>query len=327
VLAFRHGDGANQLGDLAPGAYADPTGYAPVNDPEHLVDPGRWQPLRVPDGRGGSAVQRCVTPHWGRVVPFALASGDEHRPADRPPGYPSPGYRAQAEQLLEYSAGLTDAHKAIAEYWADGPASETPPGHWCLFAQWVSRRDGHALDADAVLFFALGNALLDASIACWDCKLAVDYVRPVTALRHLFGGQAVPAWAGPGRGTGTIDGATWAPYRPATEVTPPFPEYVSGHSTFSAAAAEVLRRATGSDDFGAAYTVRAGESLIEPGSTPAADVGLAWATFSEAADQAGLSRRYGGIHFEAGDLNGRTMGRAVGARAWERAQAYATGVV
>ena len=79
------------------------------------------------------------------------------------------------------------------------------------------------------------------------------------------------------------------------------------------------------DDFGAAYTVRAGESLIEPGATPAGDVGLAWATFSEAADQAGLSRRYGGIHFEAGDLQGRAMGRLVGALAWERAQAYVTG--
>src|SRR4029450_393120 len=152
---------------------------------------------------------------------------------------------------------------------------------------WVSRRDGHALDADAVLFFALANALLDASIACWDCKLAVEDVRPVTAIRHLLGGQAVRAGAGPGRGTDTIDGAAWAPYRPATEVTPPFPEYVSGHSTFSAAAAEVLRRFTGSDDFGPGYTVRAGESLIEPGVTPAADVSLPWATFSEAADQAG----------------------------------------
>jgi hypothetical protein len=100
---------------------------------------------------------------------------------------------------------------------------------------------------------------------------------------------------------------------------------VSGHSTFSAAAAEVLRRCTGSDDFGAGYTVRAGESLIEPGATPAADVGLAWGTFSEAAAQAGLSRRYGGIHFEAGDLEGRAMGRLVGARAWERAQEYVTG--
>jgi hypothetical protein len=327
VLDFRHADGANQLGDLVAGAgpYADTTGYAPVNDPDRLVDPGRWQPLRVPDGRGGASVQRCATPHWGLVAPFALATGHQLRPADWPPAYPSAAYRAQAVQLLEYSAGLTDAHKAIAEYWADGPASETPPGHWCLFAQWVSRRDGHDLDADAVLFFALANALLDASIACWDCKLAVDYVRPVSAVRFLFGGRPVRAWAGPGRGTGTIDGASWAPYRPATEVTPPFPEYVSGHSTFSAAAAEVLRRSTGGDDFGAGYTVRAGESQIEPGVTPAADVGLHWNTFTEAADQAGLSRRYGGIHFEAGDLTGRAMGRLVGAQAWERAQAYVTG--
>ena len=77
-------------------------------------------------------------------------------------------------------------------YWADGPSTETPPGHWMLFAQAVSRRDRHSLDDDVKMFFALGNALLDASIAAWDCKVAFDSVRPVSAIRFLFGGQADP---------------------------------------------------------------------------------------------------------------------------------------
>jgi hypothetical protein len=150
-------------------------------------------------------------------------------------------------------------------------------------------------------------------------------VRPVTAIRFLFRGRRVRAWGGPHQGTRLIDGGDWHPYQPATAVTPPFAEFVSGHSTFSAAAAEVLRRFTGSDAFGGSATVAAGGSGIEPGRTPAGDVVLAWDTFSAAADEAGLSRRFGGIHFEAGDLAGRALGRAVGAAVWARASAYAEG--
>ena len=316
VLFLRRRDGANQ-----DGGYADTSGYVPVNTPDEVRDPNRWQPLRLPSGQ----VQQCTTPHWGTVRPFALTSGAQLRPAG-PARSPSDAYRTQAVQLLELSAGLTDRHKAIAEYWSDGPATETPPGHWCLLAQGVALRDRHDLDADVKLFFALANALLDAGIAAWDAKRHFDSVRPITAIRYLFAGRPVRAWGGPGLGTVTLDGATWQPYQLPTFVTPPFPEYVSGHSTFSAAAAEVLRRFTGSDAFRATATVPAGSSRIEPGRTPAADVILAWPTFSAAADEAGLSRRYGGIHFEHGDLHGRALGRAVGAQAWARAQAYATGV-
>lgn len=332
VLAARHQDGSNQLGDLHPGAYTDYTGYVPVNTPETIIDPNRWQPLRVPDGPGRFVVQTYVAPFWALVAPFALTSGAQLRPATGPqttpygPGTsPAAGYVAQARQLLAYSAGLTDEQKVIAEYWADGPHSEQPPGHWCLFGQFVSQRDQHSLDEDATLFFALTNALFDASIACWDCKRAFDSVRPVTAIHYLFAGQQVSAWAGPYQGTGLIDGGTWQPYQPATVVTPPFPEFSSGHSTFSAAGAEILRTFTGSDAFGASYTQRAGSSRVEPGLTPAHDLALSWATFSEAANQAGLSRRYGGIHFAQGDLAGRAMGRLIGARAWRKAHGYLNG--
>jgi hypothetical protein len=313
VLAFRHGDGSNQLGDLAPGAYTDWSGYRPVNPPERLVDPNRWQPLRQPDG----TVQRFLAPHWGLVTPFGLHVGWELRPRRGPRRHPGPGYRRQAEQVLADSAELTDEHKAMAEYWADGPGSETPPGHWCLLAQQLSARAGHGLDQDVVLFFALGGALHDAGVAAWDAKRAFDSIRPQSAIRWLFTGEKVCAWGGPGQGTILIKGEDWQPYLP----TPPFAEYVSGHSTFSAAAAEVLGRFTGSDGFGASVTVPAGSSRIEPGSTPASDVVLHWPTFSAAADQAGRSRRYGGIHFRDGDLVGRAVGRLVGLRAWLAAAA------
>src|SRR3989449_504990 len=266
-----------------------------------------------------------IAPQWGRVVPFALTSGSQFRPPEVPNLYPFGGYRVQAEQILHYSARLTDTQKAIAEYWADGPHSELPPGHWMLFGQFVSRRDGHTLDRDVKMFFALANAVFDAGIVAWDCKRAYDYVRPVTAVHFLFAGKKVRAWAGPYRGTRVIDGADWEPYQPVTFVTPPFPEFISGHSAFSAAGAAVLKAFTGSDAFGATATVRAGSSKVEPGAVPARDVTLSWATFADAADQAGISRRYGGIHFVQGDLQGRSGGRLVGAQVWAKALTYFNG--
>lgn len=325
VIEFRHHDGANQLGDLAPGSYADYTGYQAVNTPALVTDPNRWQPLNVPNPQGGVTGQKFIAPQWGLVTPFALSSGSQFRPPAVPNLYPDPGYAAQVQEVIGYSANLTDEQKAIVEYWADGPESELPPGHWVLFAQWVALRDAHTIDDDAKMFFALTNALLDASIAVWDCKRVFDYVRPITAVRFLMAGQEIRAWAGPFRGTQTILGDNWQAYQTGAVPTPAFPEFSSGHSAFSAAAAEVLRSYTGSDAFGDSVIVKAGTSRVEPGAVPAADITLAWRTFSDAADQAGISRRYGGIHFREGDLQSRAMGRKVGAQAWTRARTYFDG--
>src|SRR5713226_5518913 len=116
-----------------------------------------------------------------------------------------------------------------------------------------------------------------------------------------------------------MDGRNWIPYQASTFPTPPFPECSSGHSTFSAAGAEILRLFTGSDAFGDSVTFLPGISKIEPGRTPARSVTLIWNTFTEAANEAGISRRYGGIHFEVGDLTGRVTGRLVADQAWARA--------
>jgi len=120
-----------------------------------------------------------------------------------------------------------------------------------------------------------------------------------------------------------IDCKNFRPYLP----TPPFGSYVSGHSTFSAAAAEILRRFTGSDNFGESFTAEPGSSLIEAGLTPSAPVTLTWSTFSAAADQAGMSRRFGGIHFETDDLSGRLLGRMVATEVWNRAASYIGGAI
>jgi hypothetical protein len=324
MLAFCHADGANQLGDLHPSGlpYADYTGYEPRNSWDRVDDPNAWQPLAVPIG-GDVVIQRFIAPHWDRVTPFALTSPDQFRPP--PPAlFPHGRYRAQAEELIHMSARLTDRDKAIVEYWADGPRTVLPPGHWLVFGRYVSQRDGHDMDDDVKLFFILANAVFDAGIASWDAKIHYDYVRPITAIRYLKAGKKIRTWGGPGLGTRVIDGEGWIPFQPVTFPTPPFSEYVSGHSTFSAAGAEVLRRFTGSDAFGLSVTVPAGSFLAEPGA-PAAPVTLSWPTFSAAADEAGISRRLGGIHFRDGDLAARAMGRAVGEVVWEKARAYIEG--
>ena len=334
VLDFRHHDGANQLGDEPGGQaapYSDYTSFAPANDPMDLTadfDPAtikdldRWQPLTYVNATGQKVTPGFLMPHWNRVAPFALRSARQFRGPAGPAKAGSDEFAAQAAEVLTLSANLTDRHKMISEYWSDGPSSETPPGHWNVLAGWVSRRDAHGLNADVKMFFALNNALLDAAICAWDNKVAYDSARPITAIRYLYRHQQVLAWGGPGKGTQLIDGEDWLPYQRSTFPTPPFSEYASGHSTFSAAAAEILERTTGSDYFGMSVTLPAGSSTIEPGITPADDVTLSWRSFSRAADQAGISRRIGGIHFEQGDLDARRAGRLVATQAWETAQRY-----
>jgi hypothetical protein len=250
-------------------------------------------------------------PHGARVTPFALRSADEFRPAPRAAAG-SFEYLQQAEDLVRLSASLDERTKAVAVYWADGPGTDTPAGRWHRIAQWVSRRDRHDVDGDVRMFFVLGNAMRDASIAVWDAKVFYDSVRPNSAVRYLFAGQTIRAWGGPGLGTRTIRGETFQPYLPP----PAFAEHTSGHSAFTAAAARLLERFTGGLAFGGTAIVPAGSSFVEPGIAPARDVVLSWPTFADAADEAGDSRRYGGIHFEVGDRLSRQLGRAVADKVW-----------
>lgn len=332
VLDYRHQDGANQSD-----GYADTTGYQPVNepmvvaeplDPSTVHDPNRWQPLIHPTRDGASTkTQEFIAPHWGDVEPFALRSWDEFDTGYLPPRFGTKEYRDQAKRLIDVAANLTDRQKVIAEYWADGPGTEQPPGHWAQIGQFVSRRDNHGLGADAKLFFALTNAIFDASIASWGQKSHYDYVRPITAVRYLFRGEQIPSWNRAHSGPELIDGAEWTPYQPTWFPSPPFAEYTSGHSAFSAAGAEILKRFTGSDTYGDSVTVPAGSSDVEPGVAPTTDVTLSWDTFTEASNEAGISRRYGGIHFTDADLNGRKLGRRVAGKAWEKATAYFRGAL
>lgn len=330
VLQHCHKDGANQLGNLTPSgiAYADYTKYSPrnpsmlVSQATALVDipaPGYWQPLSYIDASGTLKTPTYLAASWGEVTPFALPSASALRPAG--PAVPgTPEYLAQAEVVMQTQVSLTERQKVIAEYWADGPSSETPPGHWCLFGQFISARDKHTDDDDVKMFYALTNALFDAGIAAWDAKRVYDSARPITAIRFLMHGKTIIGYGTDGVAAGlqAIKGESWIPFQPTSFPTPPFPEHVSGHSTFSAAAAEVLARYTGSDDFGMQHLKPAGSMLIAPG-LPTRDVLLEWETFSDAATEAGMSRIYGGIHFDSANEAGQSMGHEAGALVFSKA--------
>jgi PAP2 superfamily/Vanadium chloroperoxidase N-terminal domain len=336
VLDYRHRDGSNQLGDepggTPGGRYSDYTGYNPVNQWNNVPDVWRWQPLCVPTPPPGAAtcsgnVQKALAPHWQYVKPFAIISPSQFRVLG-PPKIPGTNTYSTAEisQEVADAANLDNAKKAKAEYWADGPQSVFPPGHDFIFAQALSRKRGHSLDTDVKFFFMLGNAMMDASIAAWYQKYKYDFVRPITAIRNHpdFKNRLVNSWLGPNQGFGMVPGSQWLPYQQLNVVTPPFPEYVSGHSTFSGAGATMLAAFTGSDTFGAYVVIPQGWSKFET-NTPSAPVTLSWSSFSAAADEAGWSRRYGGIHFLSGDQHGRGLGRQVAQFVYTTAQNYISG--
>jgi hypothetical protein len=330
TMQNRAGDGSNQLNDYA----APPGYYTPKNTWDKINVPWKWQPLCVltqagvnagkphlpvpPDTCSGDyyAEQKPYTPHWRNVTAFALDAEHQHTP-------PAPANDpTEVATALKDTANLDDTKKVIAEYWADGPRSEFPPGHWALLGQAYSRKRVHSVDTDAKLFFTMGNALLDASISSWKAKYDFDFWRPTSAIRHLYATKQVTTWLGPYQGYGLRAGSQWRPYQDPKVVTPPFPEYTSGHSTFSAAARITLTAFTGGDTFNGQVTIPKGTSLFESGKVPARDVVLKWKTFLAAADQAGMSRRYGGIHFESGDRHGRAAGATIGWFAYDRAKAY-----
>ncbi len=258
------------------------------------------------------------------MTPFSLAAS-QYQVYGPPKNADGTYQTGDIDKLVLQTATSPTGKKAQAEYWADGPGSVFPPGHDFLFAAALSRKRGYTLDQDAKTFFALGNAMMDASIASWYQKYKWDFVRPITAIRQPIEGPArSSSWRGPGTGFGQVHGSQWIPYQARTVVTPAFPEYVSGHSTFSGAGMAILSWFTGGDTFGATVTVPAGSLKIEP-NTPATDVMFTLPTWSQTGEDAGTSRRLGGIHFETGDVNGRALGRQVGDVRLQQGAAYING--
>jgi hypothetical protein len=287
---------------------------------------------------------------------------------------------------------MSDFGRVMAEFWADGPKSETPPGHWNTIANAVSdsphfhRRlfgGGEALDPlawDVHAYLALNGAEHDAAIAAWEAKRRYRTVRPISLIRWMGGkgqssepkgpsydplglplipglievitpessapgarhaglacfvGQvAVRDWLGePGNrttqvsGVGWVRATEWVTYQRRTFVTPAFPGFISGHSTFSRAGAEVLSSLTGSPYFpdGLGEYVAPRDTFLTFERGPTMEVRLQWASYFDASDQAGQSRLWGGIHIAADDFAGRRVGHEVGIAALALARRYFTG--
>jgi len=256
----------------------------------------------------------------------------------------NPAFIEQADAIVAASAALGDKEKLIAEFWEDAGGTPFPPGTWMAFAQYVSARDDHDVVDDAKMFFAAANAVFEAGVHIWDFKVDTDYARPVRAIRELGElellkgnpgvdevtgekGYVIKAFGGfdengIGRGSRTILAENFVTYqRPEADASPPFAEYTSGHSGFSAAGAAVLRAFTGSHDFGGMVAFSPGSAQFDP-TTPAEELVLAWDTFSAAADEAAISRIYGGIHFDDGDLNGRAVGSEIGDAVYALAERF-----
>lgn len=332
VLECRQGDKSNQEN-----GFKDWTGYVPTNppQPERTKNINHWQP-----GLVNKKPQAFLTPHWGQVVPFALCGGGQFRPPAPLKNEDNPeAFKAQGVALTEISAKLTEKQKLIAEFWAgmhedrypgmiNDPTSgywATPPAQCCRIAGEIIVKKQLSAGAVIPLFFALTNTLLDASIATWDSKRCYDYVRPVTLIAEWQDNDTFNSWGGPCRGTVEMQGEGWCPY---LTFTPPFAEYVSGHSTFTAATAEIIKCFFGSNEYGGSLTIPAKGSRVEPACTPSADLVLSWPTLDDMAtgpDGAGMSRLYGGIHFMAGIEEGSILGKKVALSVWEKACKFLTG--
>jgi hypothetical protein len=234
---------------------------------------GLWRPT-PPERR------EPLLPGWGSVSGFAVADVVKLRPPG-PPALDSEEYTAAFKNVRDLgstaSTKRTREQTEIARFWADGDGTVTPPGHWNQIARSVAADRKLTLVESARLFAMLNVALADAAIVCWDCKFHFDLWRPVTAIREVD--------------------PTWTPLLP----TPPFPSYTSGHSSFSGAAAAALMAFFATDDVKFSTT---SDGL--PGVTRSFD------SFTAAAKEAGMSRIYGGIHWDFDNTDGLKCGREVG---------------
>ena len=237
--------------------------------------PGVWIPTPP-------AFLPYLLPQWGFVVPFAMTSSSQFRPPG-PPSLDSQQYAADYEEVKQLGAAMGSTRTAdqteIALFWADGAGTETPPGHWNSIAQIIATTRGNTLEENARLFALLNIAMGDAAICSWDAKYTYHFWRPVTAI----------AFAEPQ--------LNWMSFI----VTPPFPDYTSGHSTVSAAAATVLPLFFGTEDL-----------PFTTGSDSLPGVYRSFSTCQDAADEAALSRIYGGIHFRSASEDGLQAGSSIG---------------
>jgi hypothetical protein len=276
ILSWRSTDGAGTRVAYTPG-----------------TEPGDWQ-RTFPD------YYPPLLPQWPSVTPFSMTSPDQFRPA-APPSLGTPEYAAAVDEVLRIggldSSERTQEQTEIALFWSDGGGTSTPAGHWNQIAADAAALVGSNFAENARLFAMLNVAMADAGIASWDAKYAYDLWRPIDAIRKavLDDNEA------------TVQDSSWTPLLR----TPPFPTYTSGHSTFSGAAEVVLTSLFGSD-FHFVSRADGHTGFTQRPLPPERILTREFDSFAEAAEEAGRSRVYGGIHFEFDSSAGLAAGRSIG---------------
>lgn len=250
-------------------------------------DPGQWRPTPP-------AMAPAMLPNWAAVTPFVINKPEQFR-RHGPPALSSLRYAADFNEVkvlgAKASAVRTPTQTEIAMFWADMPGTVTTAGRWNQIAQSAALSRKLSLVETARLFAMLNVSLADAGVAAWDAKYAYGFWRPITAIRE----------ADTDDNRRTARDPEWEPLL----ATPAFPEYVSAHSTFSGAAATTLGLFFGTDKV--SFSV---PSYVMPTTYKA------FSSFQAAADEAGRSRVYGGIHFTSANLSGLWRGREVALYVW-----------
>ncbi|MFB6522419.1 DUF6851 domain-containing protein [Streptomyces sp. NPDC056401] len=299
AIKARKGDGSNREGDEGGRKYnrqpyADYTGYQPVNTVEWLRNPSRWQP-NVTSSNNVYKAQQFATPYYGRVKPFTYDNPERFHvsPPTSSNHYNRKAYKAQADEVLNASAQLDDRKKMAAELFNDkvvtfGTTAGTPVV------------TGGKYDIEKMVQYITSSdvAFVDVTIATWHFKRKFDSVRPVSAIRYLYGDKKVTAWGGPGKGTvNDITGKEWKGYLSGNSADSA--EYPSVSSSLCLAFAQQVRRFTGTDAANINVPIAKGSSMVEPGVTPANDMTLQWSNWTDFAKDCGESRVWGGENFPA----------------------------
>jgi hypothetical protein len=287
----------------------DGSNAASTYSPQPLNTPGAWQPPSTGGGAWGVGTGTFLKSEWGNVRTFGIPEGSPGDPdpvgtwqnpngayfrPGAPPTLTSAEYTAAFNQVKELGSATSGTRTAdqeeIAYFWVDGPGTASPPGHWNRIAQTVGAAMNLSLVESARLFALLGIAEADTAITTWETKREYDLWRPNQAIAQAdIDGNAA-----------TSQDVNWVPLIP----TPSFPAYTSGHSAFSMTGAVILANFYGSDNF--AFTTDTESPFLAPGTT------RSFSSFSEAADEAGMSRIYGGIHFSFDNTSGQEIGTNVG---------------
>ncbi|MGK5532615.1 DUF6851 domain-containing protein [Streptomyces sp. URMC 129] len=334
VVRARERDGMNQLGDEGGRRYNrkpyfDYTGYVPVNSAYELRNPSRWQPQLTPHRRrngvgegdmGIFTVQHFVTPQMRLTKPYSFRDPAQFSlPAPRHSDHRDRRtYKRSVDEILEASAGLTDEQKIKAEVFDNKLLG--------IGFSVLAAAEAHDLDLDGWVHLFMTNSvsMFDGLVAAWHQKHRYDAVRPVSAVRHVYGNSPVTGWGGPGVGTvDDLPADQWASYLNVGD----HPEYPSGSTTLCSAEAQATRRFLDSDTLDWTYSAPAGSAVVEPGITPAADLQVHWDTWTAFVDDCATSRVWGGVHFSETVRRSVEFGIQLGDLAYEYVQKYIQGTV